>query len=191
MSDTPSVRRALPPVGVQSTAEQLLQTTTVWLWLKTVVLHRWGTMSGNSSMHIYGICAMQKKVSQAARGKSADEGLYIVGVQAKQSDTLRLRRHYAVLRGDELHQLRGPEGRQFGIRQPCGRASDKAWAGCTAVVRGQSRAHLEAPLALDVHEEGVGRLHQPLPLVLLLLEVHGRVQEVNVTRQHLPTGRTG
>ena len=35
------MRRALPPVGVQSTAEQLLQTTTVWLWLKTVVLqHR-------------------------------------------------------------------------------------------------------------------------------------------------------
>ena len=25
-------------MGVQSTAEQLLQTTTVWLWLKTVVL---------------------------------------------------------------------------------------------------------------------------------------------------------
>ena len=39
MLDAPSVRRALPPVGVQSTAEQLLQTTTVWLWLKTVVLH--------------------------------------------------------------------------------------------------------------------------------------------------------
>lgn len=32
------MRRALPPVGVHSTAEQLLQTTTVWLWLKTVVL---------------------------------------------------------------------------------------------------------------------------------------------------------
>lgn len=35
----PSVRRALPPVGVQSTDEQLLQTTTVCEWLKTVVLH--------------------------------------------------------------------------------------------------------------------------------------------------------
>jgi hypothetical protein len=34
----PSVRRAFPPVGVHSTAEQLLHTTTVWLWLKTVVL---------------------------------------------------------------------------------------------------------------------------------------------------------
>ena len=29
---------ALPPVGVQSTAEQLLQTTTLWEWLNTVVL---------------------------------------------------------------------------------------------------------------------------------------------------------
>ena len=35
---SPSVRRAFPPVGVHSTAEQLLHTTTVWLWLKTVVL---------------------------------------------------------------------------------------------------------------------------------------------------------
>ena len=34
----PSVRRALPPVGVQRTAEQLEQTTTVCEWLKTVVL---------------------------------------------------------------------------------------------------------------------------------------------------------
>ena len=35
---SPSVRRALPPVGVHSTAEQLLHTTTVWEWLNTVVL---------------------------------------------------------------------------------------------------------------------------------------------------------
>jgi len=34
----PSVSRALPPVGVQSTAEQLLHTTTVCEWLNTVVL---------------------------------------------------------------------------------------------------------------------------------------------------------
>ena len=34
----PSVSRALPPVGVHSTAEQLLHTTTVCEWLKTVVL---------------------------------------------------------------------------------------------------------------------------------------------------------
>lgn len=34
----PSVRRALPPVGTHSTVLQLGQTTTVWLWLNTVVL---------------------------------------------------------------------------------------------------------------------------------------------------------
>jgi|TARA_B100001758_G_C18261752_1_gene531417 hypothetical protein len=34
----PSVRRALPPVGWQSTAEQEPQSTTVWLWEKTVVM---------------------------------------------------------------------------------------------------------------------------------------------------------
>lgn len=37
----PSVRRALPPVGTHSTVLQLGHTTTVWLWLNTVVLqHR-------------------------------------------------------------------------------------------------------------------------------------------------------
>ena len=36
----PSVSLALPPVGVQSTAEQLLHTTTLWEWLNTVVLHK-------------------------------------------------------------------------------------------------------------------------------------------------------
>ena len=35
-------------MGVQSTAEQLLQTTTVWLWLKTVVLHVQGPGSGST-----------------------------------------------------------------------------------------------------------------------------------------------
>ena len=34
----PSVSRALPPVGWQSTVEQPLQMTTVCAWLKTVVL---------------------------------------------------------------------------------------------------------------------------------------------------------
>ena len=41
--DAPSVRRALPPVGTHSTVLQLGHTTTVWLWLNTVVLQqaRW------------------------------------------------------------------------------------------------------------------------------------------------------
>ena len=36
----PSVRRALPPVGTHSTVLQLGHTTTVWLWLNTVVLQQ-------------------------------------------------------------------------------------------------------------------------------------------------------
>lgn len=38
----PSVRRALPPVGTHSTVLQLGHTTTVWLWLNTVVLQQAG-----------------------------------------------------------------------------------------------------------------------------------------------------
>lgn len=37
----PSVSRARPPVGWQSTVWQFPQITTVWEWLNTVVLHAW------------------------------------------------------------------------------------------------------------------------------------------------------
>eukprot|EP00216_Chloropicon_sp_CCMP2111_P005733 CAMPEP_0198238694 /NCGR_PEP_ID=MMETSP1446-20131203/4296_1 /TAXON_ID=1461542 ORGANISM="Unidentified sp, Strain CCMP2111" /NCGR_SAMPLE_ID=MMETSP1446 /ASSEMBLY_ACC=CAM_ASM_001112 /LENGTH=130 /DNA_ID=CAMNT_0043921161 /DNA_START=619 /DNA_END=1009 /DNA_ORIENTATION=- len=43
---------------------------------------------------------------------------------------------------------------------------------------------VEAPLALDVHEEAVGALHQALQLVTPPLVLGGGVQEVYVARQH-------
>ena len=42
------------------------------------------------------------------------------------------------------------------------------------------RGDVEAAGALDIHEEGVGRLHQPLELVPPLLQLLGRVQQVHV-----------
>lgn len=38
VTPSPSVRRALPPVGVHRTDEQLPHMTTVWEWEKMVVL---------------------------------------------------------------------------------------------------------------------------------------------------------
>ena len=50
---SPSVSLALPPVGVHSTAEQLLHTTTLWEWLNTVVLHTAADRSENcTNRHI-------------------------------------------------------------------------------------------------------------------------------------------
>lgn len=46
-------------------------------------------------------------------------------------------------------------------------------------------SHLEATLALHVHEEGVGGLHQPLALVPPRLQLLGRVEQVNVVRENL------
>lgn len=115
----PSVRRARPPVGVQSTAEQLLQTTTVWEWLKTVVLH---------GQQVW----RQSKPYREAKCPNGDRC---------------------------LQKLEGE------IRM--------------------GNAHLEASRALDVHEERVGRLHQPLELVLLLLELCRRVKQVDIAREHL------
>lgn len=40
LRDSPSVSRTLPPVGTQSCVPQRGQATTVWVWLKTVVLQR-------------------------------------------------------------------------------------------------------------------------------------------------------
>ena len=39
---------------------------------------------------------------------------------------------------------------------------------------------VEASLALDVHEIAVGRLNQSLELVLGLLELFGRVKQINI-----------
>ena len=44
---------------------------------------------------------------------------------------------------------------------------------------------MEATGALDVHEEGVGRLDQALKLVLLLLRFQRRMQKIYVASEHL------
>ena len=49
----------------------------------------------------------------------------------------------------------------------------------------EHRSDIEATLALDVHEERVRRLNQSLELVLARLERGGRVQEIDVLREHL------
>ena len=46
LNEHPSVSRALPPVGWQSTVEQLPQSTTVCAWLNTVVLRAFATRPG-------------------------------------------------------------------------------------------------------------------------------------------------
>ena len=46
LNEHPSVSRALPPVGWQSTVEQLPQSTTVRAWLNTVVLRAFATRPG-------------------------------------------------------------------------------------------------------------------------------------------------
>jgi len=46
LNEHPSVSRALPPVGWQSTVEQLPQSTTVCAWLNTVVLRAFATRRG-------------------------------------------------------------------------------------------------------------------------------------------------
>ena len=53
------------------------------------------------------------------------------------------------------------------------RASDRASGGAR-----RRHPHREAPLALDVHEVGVGVLHQAFQLVLALLVLGSRVQKV-------------
>ena len=52
------------------------------------------------------------------------------------------------------------------------------------------RGDVEAAGALDIHEEGVGRLHQPLELVPPLLQLLGRVQQVHVPHRDEAHGGT-
>ena len=48
----------------------------------------------------------------------------------------------------------------------------------------EDRSDVEAPLALDVHEEGVWALNQALELVLVLHDRRGRVQQINIRVEH-------
>ena len=67
-------------MGVQSTAEQLLQTTTVWLWLKTVVLR--DTERGGSG------CYDPHREGDGKAEPSADENGFRTGrCRADDSDT--------------------------------------------------------------------------------------------------------
>ena len=52
------------------------------------------------------------------------------------------------------------------------------------------RGDVEAAGALDIHEEGVGRLDQPLELVPPLLQLLGRVQQVHVPHRDEAHGGT-
>ena len=51
--------------------------------------------------------------------------------------------------------------------------------------------HVEATLALDVHEERVRGLHQTLEFVFLLLQFSWRVQQIDVAMEHLQNNSTG
>lgn len=57
---------------------------------------------------------------------------------------------------------------------------DVAADGCTP-----RDLHAKASCALHIHEEAVGRLHQPLELVFCLLILCRRVQEVDIAAEHL------
>ena len=65
-----------------------------------------------------------------------------------------------------------------------------AWAHHDGLGVAEHRSDVEAALALDVHEEGVGGLDEALLLVLELLELRRRVQQVDVILQH-HRGRLG
>ena len=54
--------------------------------------------------------------------------------------------------------------------------------------------HCAAPayLALDIHEERVGGLHEALELVLALLQLSRRVKQIDILGKHLrDSGRSG
>jgi hypothetical protein len=57
--------------------------------------------------------------------------------------------------------------------------------------RRQLQASHAAPGPSSYHEEGVGRLNQALELALLLLQLRWRVEQIDITVQHLRGGQTG
>lgn len=60
-----------------------------------------------------------------------------------------------------------------------------AAAVATTMFHFASHSHAEASCALYIHEKAVGRLHQPLELVLGLFQLSWRVEQINITVEHL------
>ncbi len=87
--NAPSVKRALPPVGVHRTAEQLLHTTTLCEWLKTVVLQGVTQMIVRSPIPLVNPIKQQKK--HAARKLQARDRLrpYSNKTRAQYSTAIR------------------------------------------------------------------------------------------------------
>lgn len=61
---------------------------------------------------------------------------------------------------------------------------------CHAQLRPVVYSHAEATCALHIHEKAVGRLYQPLKLVLGPLQLSWRVEQINITVEHLQAKQT-
>lgn len=184
-SCSPSVRRALPPVGTHSTVLQLGHTTTVWLWLNTVVL--WGKQGGER---------------RGGRGERAA----VLSTQRQKSSKTVLCRSCLLEVWQRLIQLweqaaeillatRQPKLRQR-WRQNAATPRAAPPPACASSYRCSTAplrappSHGEAALALHIHEVGVGGGYQALQLVLPLLQLRRGVQQVDVARQHLRAGQS-
>ena len=84
-------------------------------------------------------------------------------------------------------QIRASRCRQQ-LTSGCAEDGAAVCAGDHSLAVAEDCGNVEAALALDVHEVAVRRLDQALQLVLLLLHLLGRVQQINVCCQHHVAG---
>lgn len=174
----------MPPVGWHNTCMHPPHCTTVWAWLNTVVLwtkqakgkgvktdrprghkeqrgsgdkrvSRW-TQRGNLSNHI-----RKSTRENGAYGKQRSRARHEPSAATRQHDPQRPSR-LRPNRSGTRHSKTTPQQQR------------------ERATRGESNVHGEAPGALDIHEERVGRLYKPLQLVLLGLDRGVRVQEVTL-----------
>ena len=188
-SHAPSVRRAFPPVGTHSTVLQLGQTTTVWLWLNTVVLQNKGDRGGAGGMAGH-VVSSRGWLWRQRRRRSSTEAQE-AGPTARDPSVL-----YAAMVINDI-MLRA-DARRCTRRRRRNRCSYRALCAACPSPSGMATlppapptpilhppSHGEAALALDVHEEGVGGGDKAVELVLPLLQLRRGVEQVDVARQHL------
>lgn len=166
------MRRALPPVGWQSTVEHEPQITTVCAWENTVVLR------GGERAH----CGRGRAKEPAGRERGRTVSSWArSGVGGARWERKSM--------ASDCHRAECPRARRSArrVKPP----ADEA--GRAARMRGaRERAHVVAARALDVHEERVGRGDLALKLVLARLQLRRRVQQVDVAdpEDSLPHGRS-
>lgn len=158
---------------------QLGHTTTVWLWLNTVVLQQGGQAGEGRGRQRLHMGKQAVAVHPSALPRPAIAAITAAPCRNAKIAARKLAAAPICCRC-RVPQLQPAPSPALELLRPAAPPLCCGSSHCSS--------HGEAALALHVHEVRVGSRYQAMELVLPLLQLRRRVQQVDVARQHLRAG---